>query len=84
MINPPDIKTHHLEGKFIFLLCLFKIYFSDSTYTTESLGKLMYSSPRSVAKWIHGFNEAGNKEILRDKEKPGRSTRVSEREMGLL
>jgi transposase len=72
------------EGKFIFRLCSLKIFLSDSTFTTESLGKLMNSSPRSVAKWIHDINEVGDIEILRDKEKPGRSARLSEKQMGLL
>lgn len=72
------------EGKFIFRLCSLKIFLSDDTCTTESLGKLMRSSPRSVAKWIHDINEAGNIEILRDKERPGRSARLTEKQMGLL
>jgi transposase len=72
------------EGKFIFRLCSLKIFLNDSTYTTESLGRLMQSSPRSVAKWIHDINKAGDIEILRDKEKPGRSARLNEKQMVLL
>jgi transposase len=72
------------EGKFIFRLCSLKIFLNDVGYTTESLGKLMQSSPRTVAKWIHDINAAGDIEVLRDKEKPGRNTRLTDEQMQLL
>lgn len=72
------------EGKFIFRLCSLKIFLSDAGYTTESLGKLMQSSPRTVAKWIHDINAAGDIEVLRDKEKPGRNTRLTVKQMQVL
>lgn len=72
------------EGKFIFRLCSLKIFLNDSGHTTESLGNLMGSSPRSVAKWIHDINAVGDIEVLRDKEKPGRNTRLSDQQMKLL
>lgn len=72
------------EGKFIFRLCSLKIFLNDGGYTTESLGKLMQSSPRSVAKWIHDINAAGDIEVLRDKEKPGRNARLNEKQMKFL
>lgn len=72
------------EGKFIFRLCSLKMLLNDNTCTTESLGQLMQTSPRSVARWIHDINAAGSVEILRDKQKPGRSPRLTEKQMELL
>lgn len=72
------------EGKFIFRLCSLKMLLHDDSCTTESLGQLMQASPRSIANWIHKLNTSGNIEILRDKQKPGRSARLSEGQMELL
>lgn len=72
------------EGKFIFRLCSLKMFLHDDGCTTESLGQLMQASPRSIANWIHRLNDSGNIEVLRDKQKPGRSARLSDEQMGLL
>ncbi len=72
------------EGKFIFRLCSLKMLLHDSTYTTESLGQIMQASPRSIANWLHKLNACGDIEVLRDKEKPGRSARLSAQQMELL
>ena len=72
------------EGKFIFRLCSLKVLLHDSTCTTESLGQLMQASPRSVARWIHSINATGSVEVLRDKQKPGRGPRLTEKQMELL
>src|SRR5678816_1527030 len=72
------------EGKFIFRLCSLKVLLHDGTCTTESLGQLMQASPRSVARWIHSINATGSVEALRDKQKPGRGPRLTEKQMELL
>lgn len=72
------------EGKFIFRLCSLKMFLQDPGCTTESLGKLMKLSPRSVANWIHSLNAEGDIEALRDKEKTGRKNRLNESQLELL
>ena len=65
------------ESKFIFRLCSLKMYLNDPECSTERLGKVMRTSPRTIANWIHALNKTGDIEVLRDKEKPGRSTRLN-------
>ena len=62
------------EGKFIYRLCALKIFLNDPAYSTESLGKLMQTSPRTIANWINWINSEGNIDILRDQDKPGRTS----------
>jgi len=69
------------EGRFIFRLCSLKVFLNDPTSTTESLGRLMQTSPRTIANWIKWINEEGSIDILRDQEKPGRNTTLNENEM---
>lgn len=72
------------NGKFIFRLCSLKMLLNDDSVSTESLGKLMQASPRSVSNWIHSLNNDGNINVLRDKKKPGRPPRLNAKEMELL
>lgn len=69
------------EGKFIYRLCSLKMMLNDSSFTTERLGKLMQTSPRTIANWINWINSEGNIEILRDLDKPGRNTILNEIQM---
>jgi transposase len=69
------------EGKFIYRLCSLKMFLNDPTCTTERLGKLMQTSPRTIANWINWINSEGNINILRDQDKPGRNTTLTEGEM---
>jgi transposase len=69
------------SGKFIYRLCSMKVFLNDPTCTTESLGKIMQASPRTIANWIKWINEEGSIDVLRDREKPGRSTTLNESEM---
>ena len=69
------------ESKFIFRLCTLKMFMYDSSQTTESLGKLLDISPRTVSNWIKWINNEGDIEILRDSEKPGRTSLLSESDM---
>ncbi len=88
IINPKKIERQidqlidsDPEGRFIYRLCSLKMFLNDPTFTTESLGKLMQSSPRTIANWIHWINLEGNIDILRDREKPGRNTTLDELQM---
>lgn len=72
------------EGKFIYRLCSLKMFINDPASTTESLGKIMQTSPRTIANWINWINSEGSIDILRDQEKPGRSASLDEAEMAHL
>jgi len=72
------------EGKFIYRLCSLKMFINDPTSTTESLGKIMQTSPRTIANWINWINSEGNIDILRDQDKPGRNASLDEVEMSHL
>ena len=69
------------ESKFIYRLCSLKMFINDPSATTEKLGKMMQASPRTIANWIHAINSSEGIEILRDKEKPGRSASLSDEQM---
>lgn len=69
------------ESKFIYRLCSLKMFLNDPECSTEKLGKIMQTSPGTVANWVHGLNETGNIEILRDKEKPGRTPRLTQSQL---
>ena len=69
------------EGKFIYRLCSLKMFLNDPTCTTESLGRIMQTSPRTIANWINWINAEGNIDVLRDKDKPGRNATLSKEQM---
>lgn len=72
------------EGKFIYRLCSLKVFLNDRSLSTEKLGKIMQTSPRTIANWINWINAEGSVEILRDQDKPGRRTTLNEDQMGHL
>lgn len=69
------------EAKFIFRLCSLKMFLNDPECSTEKLGKIMQTSPRAIANWVHNLNETGDIEILRDKIKPGRTPKLSQEDL---
>ena len=69
------------ESKYIFRLCSLKMYLNDPECSTERLGKIMQTSPRTIANWIHALNETSDIEVLRDQEKTGRTPRLSEEQL---
>ena len=72
------------EGKFIYRLCSLKMFINDPASTTESLGKIMQTSPRTIANWIKWINLEDSIDILRDQDKPGRNASLDEVEMSHL
>lgn len=72
------------ESKFIFRICSLKVFLNERSCSAEWLGRLMNTSPRTVAQWIHKINLEGDIEILRDKEKPGRTPRLTHQQFELL
>jgi len=69
------------EAKFIFRLCSLKMFLNDPECSTEKLGKIMQTSPRAIANWVHSLNETGDIEILRDKAKPGRTPKLTQEDL---
>jgi transposase len=72
------------ESKFIFRLCSLKMFMNDPDCTADRLGKLMNTSPRTISNWIHKINQEGDVEVLRDKEKPGRTARLDDDQLETL
>jgi transposase len=72
------------ESKFIFRLCSLKIFLNEKTCSAEWLGNVMNTSPRSVSQWIHKINKNGDIEVLRDKAKPGRTSRLTTAQLELI
>jgi len=69
------------ESKFIYRICSLNMFLNDPEATTEKLGKIMKASPRTIANWIHAINSSGGIEVLRNKEKPGRASRLSDEQL---
>ena len=73
-----ELINNDSEAKFIYRLCSLKMFLNDPEASAEKLGKIMQASPRTIANWIHAINSSERIEVLRDKEKPGRSPRLTE------
>jgi transposase len=69
------------ESKFIYRLCSLKMFINDPSCSTEKLGDIMRASPRTIANWIHSINDTGQIDVLRDKEKPGRKSRLTDQQL---
>lgn len=69
------------ESKFIYRLCSLKMFINDSSCSAEKLGDIMRASPRTIANWIHSINDTGQIDVLRDKEKPGRNSRLTDQQL---
>jgi len=69
------------ESKFIYRLCSLKMFISDPGCSAEKLAQIMRASPRTIANWIHSINDTGQINVLRDKEKPGRNSRLTDNQL---
>jgi len=69
------------ESKFVYRLCSLKMFINDPSCSTEKLGEIMRASPRTISNWIHSINETGQINVLRDKEKPGRTGRLTDEQL---
>lgn len=76
-----SLLNNNPEAKFIYRLCSLKMFMSDPEASTEKLGEIMQTSPRTIANWIHSINSTGRIEVLKDKEKPGRTARLSDEQL---
>ena len=73
--------NNDLESKFVYRLCSLKMFINDSSCSTEKLGDIMQASLRTIANWIHSINDTGHIDVLRDKEKPGRNSRLTDQQL---
>ena len=69
------------ESKFIYRLCSLKMFINDPSCSAEKLGEIMRASPITIANWIHSINDSGQINVLRDKEKPGRNSRLTDNQL---
>jgi len=69
------------QAKFIYRICSLKMFINDPDCSAEKLGAIMQASPRTIANWIHAINRLGKIDVLRDKEKPGRTARLSDEQL---
>lgn len=69
------------ESRFIYRLCSLKMFINDPSCSTEKLGNIMRASPRTIANWVHSINDTGQIDALRDKEKPGRTGRLTDQQL---
>ena len=66
------------------LHCILTLIDND-TLSCEQVAKLHGTTQQTIARWIHAFNKTnGDINVLRDKDKPGRAPRVSERQLYVI
>ena len=68
------------EAKFIHRLHGILLKIDNKGNDCETIAKLFGQSSRTISNWINKVNETGDIEVLRDKIKPGRSTKLSDRQ----
>ena len=66
------------------LHCILALIDNESM-SCEQVAKQHGTTPQTVARWIHAFNETdGDINVLRDKDKPGRSPRVNQSKIDII
>lgn len=65
------------EARYIHRLHALLLLIDSQHNNCTNIGKLFNNSPRSLANWVHKVNQAGDIEVLRDKQKPGRKSRLT-------
>lgn len=88
--NPEEVKKQILKYfqesedlKFAYKLQGILLLLNNKDINCSEVARVYGSTPQTLASWVHRLNEAngGNIEVLRDKPKPGRSTRLSKIEL---
>jgi transposase len=69
------------EARFIHRLHALLLLMENEHSNCANIGKLFDNSPRSIASWVHKVNRTGDIEALRDKEKTGRKSRLTDRQI---
>lgn len=66
------------EAKFIHRLHGILLKIDNKDNACETIAQLFGQSSRTISNWINKVNNAGNIEVLRDKLKPGRNTKLND------
>lgn len=65
------------EAKFIHRLHGVLLKIDNKDNACETIAKMFGQSSRTISNWINKVNKAGDIEVLRDKIKPGRNTKLN-------
>lgn len=65
------------EAKFIHRLHGILLKIDKKESACDVIAQLFGHSSRTISNWVNKVNDAGNIEVLRDKEKPGRNPRLN-------
>ena len=72
------------EAKFIHRLHGVLLKIDNKDDACETIAKLFGQSSRTISNWINKVNETGDIEVLRDKIKPGRNTKLNDEQCLLI
>ena len=57
----------------------------DKSLSCEDVAQMHNTTPQTIARWIHAFNETnGDIQILKDKEKSGRTSRLTDSQLNII
>jgi len=89
--NPDTIKKQiygylnsSKEAKFIHRLHGLLLMIDNENNNCENVAGLFNNSSRTVSNWVHKINENDNIDILKDKKKPGRKTRLNTGQLNFI
>lgn len=69
------------EAKFIHRLHGILLKIDNKDNACQTIAEMFGHSSRTISNWINKVNETGDIEVLRDKPKPGRSTKLNEEQL---
>lgn len=77
-----DYFQQSADHKFAYKLQAILLLLDNENTNCSEVARVYGSSPQAITKWVHQLNQGkGNIEALKDKPKPGRNTRISEKNM---
>lgn len=88
--NPKEVRKQILEYfqgsedlKFAYKLQGVLLLLDNKDTNCSEVARIYGTTPQTLAKWVHKLNEGNevNIDVLRDRPKPGRSTRLSKNEL---
>ena len=69
------------EARFVHRLHGILMKIDNKENACETIAKLFGQSSRTISNWINKVNESGDIEVLRDKLKPGRSSKLNNEQL---
>jgi transposase len=72
------------EAKYTHRLHAILLKIDNNNNACEAIAKLFGNSPRTISNWINKVNETGDIEVLREKLKPGRDTKLNADQLVLI